>query len=57
MSERGVVELATGWVFMSRLFTVPKKAPGKTRLVLDFSAVNKFLKPLPFWMVPVPQVR
>lgn len=57
MLERGVVEPATGRVFLSRLFTVPKKDTGKTRLVMDLSALNKFLTPLRFKMVSVAQVR
>ena len=50
------MEPASGKVFLSRLFTVPKKSGG-TRLVMDLSALNKFLKPLHFKMVTVAQVR
>ncbi|KAK3893387.1 hypothetical protein Pcinc_002819 [Petrolisthes cinctipes] len=57
MREKGVVERATGRVFLSRLFTVPKKDQEKTRLVMDLSKLNKFVKPLRFRMVSVAQVR
>ncbi|KAK3893097.1 hypothetical protein Pcinc_003090 [Petrolisthes cinctipes] len=57
MREKGVVERATGRVFLSRLFTVPKKDQGKTRLVMDLSKLNKFVKTLHFRMVSVAQVR
>ncbi|XP_076052207.1 uncharacterized protein LOC143031779 [Oratosquilla oratoria] len=57
MVEKGVVEKAHGKVFLSRLFTVPKKNSDKTRLVMDLSALNKFLKPQHFKMVTVAQVR
>ncbi|KAK3890225.1 hypothetical protein Pcinc_005760 [Petrolisthes cinctipes] len=40
MREKGIVERATGRVFLSRLFTVPKKDQGKTRLVMDLSKLN-----------------
>lgn len=56
MLEKGVVEPVTGRVFLSRLFTVPKKSRS-LRLVMDLSALNKFLKPLRFKMVSVAQVR
>ena len=57
MLEKGVVEKAFGKVFLSRLFTVPKKSSDKTRLVMDLSSLNKFLKPQHFKMVTVAQVR
>ena len=52
-----MVEKAFGKVFLSRLFTVPKKNSDKTRLVMDLSSLNKFLKPQHFKMVTVAQVR
>lgn len=40
MRGKGVVERARGKVFLCQLFTVSKKEPGKTRLVMDLSAKN-----------------
>lgn len=55
--ERGVIQPASGHVFLSRLLTVPTKDSGKTRLVMDLSAQNKFLQLLRCKMVSVAQIR
>ncbi|KAK8392539.1 hypothetical protein O3P69_014732 [Scylla paramamosain] len=57
MLPKGVVERATGKIFLSRLFPVPKKDSSRVRLVLDLSALNKFLKPQLFKMVTVAEVQ
>lgn len=57
MLAKGVVVWARGRVFLSRMFTVPKKERKKTRLILDLSALNKFLKLRHFKMGTVTQVR
>ena len=57
MLEKKVIERTSGKVFLSRLFTVPKKGSDRTRLVMDLSSLNKYIKHVPFKMVTVAQVR
>lgn len=49
-----VVEPATDQVFLSCLYTVPRKDPRFSRLVMNFNT-NNFFKPLHFKMVLVAQ--
>ena len=53
----GVVEKTTGRYHLNRLFEVPKKDSDKSRLVLDVSALNKFIPSFSFRMTTVPMVR
>ena len=57
MLEKKVIERTSGKVFLSRLFTVPKKGSDRTRLVMDLSSLNKYIEHVPFKMVTVAQVR
>ncbi|XP_045106652.1 uncharacterized protein LOC123501712 [Portunus trituberculatus] len=55
-ARKGCGGASDGSLFLSRLFTMPKKDIGKPRLVMDLSSLNKFLKPLCFKMLTVAQV-
>lgn len=55
--QQGIMESASGWVFLSHLFTVLKKDLPRDRLIIDLSHLNTFVQPLRFRVVMVSQVR
>ena len=57
MLEEGVIEPATGPIFLNRLFEVPKRDSDKTRLVLDVSRLNTSIPTFKFRMTTVNTVR
>ena len=44
MLHKGVVEKSVGKVFLSRIFTVPKKDSDTARLILDLSRLASHIK-------------
>ena len=57
MLRLGVVEPTATPVFLSRLFTVPKKGSSVGRLVVELKALNKFILHHHFRMLTFAQVR
>ena len=55
--ERDVVDPTKGPVFLNRLFEVPKRDSPESRLVLDLSRMNLYVRCYPFKMLTVPHVR
>ena len=53
----GVIEPAGPWIFMNRLFEVPKRDSPTTRLVLDVSCLNLSIPTFKFRMTTVKTVR
>lgn len=51
------MELASGRVFFSKQFTVPKKDSPRGQLIIDLSPLNTFIQPLRCQIVTVTQVQ
>ena len=56
MLSSDVVEHATGRVFISRLFMVPKRDFVKDRLVVDLNTLNRYIRHHHFRMLMLAQI-
>ena len=57
LRRKRVIEKAKRLRWQSRLFTVPKKEPGKDRLILDLSQLNRYIHCPKFKMLTLNQVK